>query len=51
MLEEVRRMIPEAEFYTSERCFINELSNIDADPDASIARPACRLALVPDGIA
>jgi mannose-6-phosphate isomerase-like protein (cupin superfamily) len=45
MHEEVRRMIPDAEFYTPERCFINELSNIDADPDASIAR-----ARVPPGV-
>ena len=45
MHEEVRRMAPEAEFYTAERCFINELLNIDADPDASIAR-----ARVPPGV-
>ena len=45
MHEEVRRMIPDAEFFTPERCFINELSNIDADPDASIAR-----ARVPPGV-
>lgn len=38
MHEEVRRMIPDAEFSTPERCFINELSNTDADPDVSIAR-------------
>jgi mannose-6-phosphate isomerase-like protein (cupin superfamily) len=38
MHEEVRRMNADAEFYTPEDCFINELSNIDADPDASIAR-------------
>jgi mannose-6-phosphate isomerase-like protein (cupin superfamily) len=38
MHEEVRRMVPDAEFYTPERCFINELSNSDADPEASIAR-------------
>ena len=38
MHEEVRVLVPEAEFYTPERCFINELSNIDADPEASIAR-------------
>jgi mannose-6-phosphate isomerase-like protein (cupin superfamily) len=31
-------MIPDAEFYTPELCFVNELSNSDADPDASIAR-------------
>jgi mannose-6-phosphate isomerase-like protein (cupin superfamily) len=38
MHEEVRVLVPEAEFYTPEGCFINELSNIDADPEASIAR-------------
>ena len=38
MHEEVRVLVPEAEFYTAEGCFINELSNIDADPEASIAR-------------
>ena len=27
-----------AEYYTDERCYINELANIDADPAASIAR-------------
>lgn len=26
------------EFYTDERCYITELSNIEADPDVSIAR-------------
>jgi mannose-6-phosphate isomerase-like protein (cupin superfamily) len=38
MQEEVRIMDPGAEFYTPEGCFINELSNTDADPEASIAR-------------
>ena len=38
MNEQIRRMILDAEFYTPEGCFINELSNIDADPDVSIAR-------------
>lgn len=38
MQEEVRHMIPGAEFYTPEGCFINELSNTDGDPQASIAR-------------
>jgi mannose-6-phosphate isomerase-like protein (cupin superfamily) len=38
MDEEIRRMNPLAEFYTPERCYINELSNIADDPDASIAR-------------
>jgi mannose-6-phosphate isomerase-like protein (cupin superfamily) len=38
MKEEVRIMDPGAEFHTPEGCFINELSNIDADPEASIAQ-------------
>jgi mannose-6-phosphate isomerase-like protein (cupin superfamily) len=38
-------MVPEAEFYTAEGCYINELSNSDADPEASIAR-----ARVPAGV-
>jgi mannose-6-phosphate isomerase-like protein (cupin superfamily) len=38
MKEEVRRMNPGLEFYTPELCYINELSNIPSDPDASIAR-------------
>ena len=38
MQEQVRRINPDAEFYTPERCFINELSNIEDDPDVSIAR-------------
>jgi mannose-6-phosphate isomerase-like protein (cupin superfamily) len=45
MREEVRIMDPAAEFYTPEGCYINELSNTDADPDASIAR-----ARVPAGV-
>lgn len=45
MHEEVRRMIAEAEFYTPERCFINELSNSAADPEVSIAR-----ARIPAGV-
>lgn len=28
---------PEAEYYTDERCYINELCNRDDDPDVSIA--------------
>lgn len=28
---------PAAEFYTDERCFINELSNSESDPECSIA--------------
>jgi mannose-6-phosphate isomerase-like protein (cupin superfamily) len=42
MHEEVRIMNPEAEFYTAEGCYINELSNSDADPQASIARARVR---------
>ena len=42
MHEEVRRMVPEAEFYTAEGCYINELSNIEADAEASIARARVR---------
>ena len=38
MHEQVRRLVPESEFHTAEGCFINELSNVDADPEASIAR-------------
>ena len=38
MREEIRHMIADAEFYTPELCFINELSNGDADPEVSIAR-------------
>jgi len=45
MHEEVRHMMPAAEFDTPERCFINELSNSDADPEVSIAR-----ARVPAGV-
>ena len=42
MYEEVRLMVPEAEYYTAEGCYITELSNIDADPEASIARARVR---------
>jgi mannose-6-phosphate isomerase-like protein (cupin superfamily) len=42
MHEEVRPMVPEAEFCTAEGCHINELSNSDADPEASIARARVR---------
>jgi mannose-6-phosphate isomerase-like protein (cupin superfamily) len=45
MHEEIRHMITAAEFDTPERCFINELSNSDADPEVSIAR-----ARVPAGV-
>ncbi len=44
MKEEVRFMNPGAELYTPEGCFVNELSNIDADTEASIAQ-----ARVPSG--
>ena len=42
MREQVRIMDPSGEFYTAEGCYINELSNTDADPDASIARARVR---------
>jgi mannose-6-phosphate isomerase-like protein (cupin superfamily) len=42
MHEEVRHMVQEAESYTTEGCHINELSNSDADPEASIARARVR---------
>ena len=42
MHEEVRTMDPKAEFFTAEGCYINELSNIEADPEASIARARIR---------
>lgn len=45
MIEAIRVMNPEAEVYTPEGCYINELSNSDADPEASIAR-----ARVPSGV-
>lgn len=45
MHEAVRHLIADAEFYTPERCFINELSNSDADPEVSVAR-----ARVPAGV-
>jgi len=44
MREEIRHRDPAAEYYTPEGCFINELSNIAADPDVSIAE-----ARVPSG--
>ncbi|MGB5278664.1 MAG: cupin domain-containing protein [Gammaproteobacteria bacterium] len=34
----IHRLNPDDEFYTSEGCFITELSNSSEDPDASIAR-------------
>ena len=42
MHEEVRTMVPEAEFHTAEGCHIIELSNSDADPEVSIARARVR---------
>ena len=38
MREEILRLDPRAEFSTPEGCYINELSNIDADANVSIAR-------------
>lgn len=38
MKEAVKRIRPQDEFYTSEGCFILELSNTAEDPDVSIAR-------------
>jgi mannose-6-phosphate isomerase-like protein (cupin superfamily) len=38
MNEAVARMDLDAEFYTSEQCYIVELSNTPDDPDVSIAR-------------
>ncbi|HRV42253.1 MAG TPA: cupin domain-containing protein [Syntrophales bacterium] len=38
MREGVRKWRPEGETFTAEGCFINELSNIEDDPDVSIAR-------------
>ena len=35
-------MNPGGEFYTPEGCYINELSNTDADPEVSIARARIR---------
>jgi len=45
MREEVRKIRPQGEYYTPEGCYINELSNSDADSEASIAR-----ARVPFGV-
>jgi mannose-6-phosphate isomerase-like protein (cupin superfamily) len=35
---EIRPIDPQAEFYTLEGCFINELANLSSDPEVSIAR-------------
>lgn len=45
MNAQIRPIDPGAEFHTAERCYINELSNIPADPEVSIAR-----ARVPAGV-
>jgi mannose-6-phosphate isomerase-like protein (cupin superfamily) len=34
----INQFKPDEEFYTSEKCYITELSNLDDDPDVSIAR-------------
>ena len=38
MKEHIRQINKDAEFYTAEHCYINELSNCDDDPDVSIAQ-------------
>ena len=38
MKAKVKSLNPTAEFYTPERCYINELSNVEVDLDMSIAR-------------
>ena len=38
MKADIRRFNPDAEFYTAELCFINELSNHPDDPELSIAQ-------------
>ncbi|MGB5632224.1 MAG: cupin domain-containing protein [Waterburya sp.] len=38
MKEAIKRQNLSNEFYTPEKCYITELSNIPEDPDASIAR-------------
>ena len=38
MNEAIRRIDPDAEFYTTEKCYIIELSNTPDDPEVSIAR-------------
>lgn len=38
MEEKILHINPDSEFFTPELCYINELSNSAADPDASIAR-------------
>ena len=38
MREQIRPFTASAEYYTEERCYINELANIAGDPAVSIAR-------------
>lgn len=38
MKEAIKVFDSNAEFYTTEKCYINELSNIPEDPDVSIAK-------------
>jgi mannose-6-phosphate isomerase-like protein (cupin superfamily) len=38
MQEQIRLFDASAEYYTEERCFINELANVVSDPAVSIAR-------------
>ncbi len=38
MKESIRHIKLETEFYTPEKCYITELSNLSDDPDVSIAR-------------
>lgn len=38
MKESIRKLDQAKEFYTAERCFINEVANTPDDPDVSIAR-------------
>jgi mannose-6-phosphate isomerase-like protein (cupin superfamily) len=38
MQEQIRPFAASAEYYTEERCYINELANIADDPAVSIAR-------------
>src|SRR5437868_3350176 len=38
LLPHISHRVAAAEYYTDERCYINELANSNADPDASIAQ-------------
>lgn len=42
MKASIRKANSNEEFYTSEKCYINELSNIDEDTEVSIARARVR---------